>query len=49
MENYIQTYKERLNYALNQAVMDRVPELGAALRQAWSTCARAASPISLVC
>ncbi len=35
MENYIQTYKERLNYALNQAVMDRVPELGAALRQAW--------------
>jgi D-sedoheptulose 7-phosphate isomerase len=35
MESYIQTYKERLNYALNQAVMDRVPELGAALRQAW--------------
>ena len=37
MENYIQTYKERLNYALNQAVMDRVPELGAALRQAWQS------------
>ena len=37
MQNYIETYKERLNYALNQAVMDRVPELGAALRQAWQT------------
>lgn len=35
MDNYIAVYKERLNYALNQDVMSRVPELGQALRQAW--------------
>ncbi|MFM7449142.1 MAG: SIS domain-containing protein [Leptolyngbyaceae cyanobacterium] len=35
MDNYIAVYKERLNYALDQEVMGRVPELGQALRQAW--------------
>jgi len=35
MDNYIQVYKERLHYALNQEVMSRVPELGQALRRAW--------------
>lgn len=35
MNTYIETYKERLHYALNQSAMDRVPELGSALRKAW--------------
>ena len=35
MNNYIQSYRERLNYALNQEAMSLVPELGSALRKAW--------------
>jgi len=37
MQEHIRSYAERLNRALNLSVMDKVAELGQALRECWST------------
>ena len=35
MQEHIRSYSERLNHALNLSVMDKVAELGQALRECW--------------
>jgi len=37
MQEHIRSYAERLNRALNLSVMDKVAELGQALRECWRT------------